>query len=687
MSTRQRMSLHGLVTASALILGSATVSAHDVYLRAETFSKPLPGIAAPGLTMWGYSACDATFTTCGAPSSPGPEISVPAGDSVLRIHLQNKLTGPGAEATSVYIPGQPKALNPHRNADDRIDSFDSQTAIDATVPYEWTGLRSGTYLYQSGSHVQLQVQMGLYGAMTHDVVCSAAPCAYAGVPYGVSRTLVYSEVDPALHSPPRAVNAMARSADGGYAPRYFLINGESYPTNALASLAPTTGQRTLLRLLNAGLENHSPELLGGYFSVVASDGAPAPTSRQQYNVLLPAAKTLDLLLVPVQVGNYSLLDRRLRLVNDDTSGGGMLAKFSVTAPLLPVATADAYQLPGESIAPLVVALPGVLGNDINPGITPLTAAVVTQPTKGVLALAADGSFTYTPASVAAAVGQDVFTYTASSGALTSSPANVTIDFIAPNHAPVAVADAPFFITNNTANITANAVSVPVTFVGSVLGNDTDPDAGNVLSVASVSALTLSGNFGTPTFAVDQGVGANAGKVTFNYPNNWVGLAAFNYGVLDNGVPALSSATTVTDYVVRDIAIRSAQTQITNVFPLSIQWQVAFRARTASTAITYQLVPSRSATASGSAICTASGSVAATITVPANTPASTVHALSSLVASTNAARNARAGCDTLTVRTAPATNVPASSGVPAHSATTGVTAALLLDQFSVFASNP
>ena len=68
--------------------------------------------------------------------------------------------------------------------------------------------------------------------------------------------------------------------------------------------------------------------------------------------------------------------------------------------------------------PLVVAAPGVLGNDVNPtsGGTPyagLSASLSRQPLNGEVRLQADGSFTYRP--FAEFFGIDSFEYVASNG--------------------------------------------------------------------------------------------------------------------------------------------------------------------------------------------------------------------------------------------------------------------------------
>src|SRR5262245_64550477 len=66
---------------------------------------------------------------------------------------------------------------------------------------------------------------------------------------------------------------------------------------------------------------------------------------------------------------------------------------------------------------------------------PLTAVLSTVPTHGVRTLKADGSFTYQPNTNFN--GTDTFTYKASDGTTSSSPATVTITVNPVNDPPVA----------------------------------------------------------------------------------------------------------------------------------------------------------------------------------------------------------------------------------------------------------
>jgi VCBS repeat-containing protein len=88
----------------------------------------------------------------------------------------------------------------------------------------------------------------------------------------------------------------------------------------------------------------------------------------------------------------------------------------------PVAVADAYNVNRNTV--LTVGAPGVLANDSDADGNPLTAAVASAPTHGTLALLADGSFSYTPAT--GYVGSDTFTYRANDGVANSAPATVTM---------------------------------------------------------------------------------------------------------------------------------------------------------------------------------------------------------------------------------------------------------------------
>jgi PKD repeat protein len=93
-----------------------------------------------------------------------------------------------------------------------------------------------------------------------------------------------------------------------------------------------------------------------------------------------------------------------------------------SVPDAPVANDDAYS--GVVNAPLAVVAPGVLANDTDADGDLLTSVLATGPVSGSLALAADGSFVYTP--TLNFTGTLTFSYQAFDGALYSNPATVTL---------------------------------------------------------------------------------------------------------------------------------------------------------------------------------------------------------------------------------------------------------------------
>ncbi|MBX0329611.1 cadherin-like domain-containing protein, partial [Oscillochloris sp. ZM17-4] len=99
----------------------------------------------------------------------------------------------------------------------------------------------------------------------------------------------------------------------------------------------------------------------------------------------------------------------------------------------PTAVDDGYST-NEDTSLTVLAASGVLANDTDPELDPLTAVLGAGPTNGDLALSSDGSFVYTP--TLNFNGNDSFTYWANDGQLNSTlAATVTLTVTAVNDAP------------------------------------------------------------------------------------------------------------------------------------------------------------------------------------------------------------------------------------------------------------
>ena len=205
-----------------------------------------------------------------------------------------------------------------------------------------------------------------------------------------------------------------------------------------------------------------------------------------------------------------------------------LATVTITVSAVndaPIAVDDSYSTNEDVV--LTIAGPGVLGNDSDVDMDPLSAMLVSGPTNGVLVLNTDGSFTYTPN--ADFNGKDSFSYKANDGSLDSNIAKVTITVNAVNDAPIAVDDS--YSTNE---------DVVLTIAGpGVLGNDSDVD------MDPLSAMLVSGPMhGTVTLNPDG---------SFNYTPalDFNGVDSFSYKANDGSLDSNIAMVTITVDAVND----------------------------------------------------------------------------------------------------------------------------------------
>jgi len=186
----------------------------------------------------------------------------------------------------------------------------------------------------------------------------------------------------------------------------------------------------------------------------------------------------------------------------------------------PVANDDAFSV--DEDASLNEPAPGVLANDTDGDMDPLTATLVTGPTNAqAFTLNADGSFNYTPA--ADFSGSDSFTYVANDGQVDSAPATVTITVNPINDPPVAVDDTA--VTNEDVQVHVD-----------VLANDSDVD-GN-LDPASVAVTT-------PPTSGSTSVNPANGVITYTKSADFNGADSFIYEVCDDGTPLPAQCDTAT----------------------------------------------------------------------------------------------------------------------------------------------
>ena len=261
--------------------------------------------------------------TTGCPNMqvPGPTLIVTEGDTVT-VNLTNNLPN-AAGNTSILFPGF------NVTTSGGVAGLLTQEAAQSTpVTYTFTASTPGTRAYYSGTQGDLQVEMGLYGAIvvlprSVPAVCStglpaAAPgnnataqaawgekdfrlaaSAYddAHTCYDREYMFQFSEMDPNIHTQAEAqVKASGTCLAGApgcslnvptepYHPAYFMINGRSMPDDMdpnYASQYPHQpyngdphmhpGELVLLRIIGQGRWQHPFHEHGNHVRILARDG-------------------------------------------------------------------------------------------------------------------------------------------------------------------------------------------------------------------------------------------------------------------------------------------------------------------------------------------------------------------------------------------------------------------------------
>jgi len=252
--------------------------------------------------MWGYA------NGAGEMQYPGPTLIVNQGDLVT-INLSNQLTVP----VSILLPGQ-GAVAAAGGAPGLLTR--EATAAGGTVSYSFTASRPGTYTYYSGTNPDLQVEMGLVGALV------VRPAGYnadtnkiayndAGSEYDHEYLFLLSEMDPRIHDQV-AAGAMSLVDNTTYFPVYWFINGRTAPdtmTPASNPLLPTQpyncmpmmhpGEKILLRMIGGGRDLHPFHTHGNHHNVIARDGrllssgAGADLAEQAFTTSVVPGSTAD----------------------------------------------------------------------------------------------------------------------------------------------------------------------------------------------------------------------------------------------------------------------------------------------------------------------------------------------------------------------------------------------------------
>ncbi|HSH13175.1 MAG TPA: hypothetical protein VLA15_05485, partial [Desulfurivibrionaceae bacterium] len=161
-----------------------------------------------------------------------------------------------------------------------------------TVTYTFTPDRPGTFTYYSGSHSDLQVEMGMIGALIvrpvgYDPMMPATWTAYgdARSAYDHEYLFLQSDMDPVIHDQVE-FGQMDRVETTAFWPALWFINGRNAPDTMGMNCEPTLptqpynimpritpGQRMLLRVIGGGRDLHPFHTHGNNFEQIARDAS------------------------------------------------------------------------------------------------------------------------------------------------------------------------------------------------------------------------------------------------------------------------------------------------------------------------------------------------------------------------------------------------------------------------------
>jgi FtsP/CotA-like multicopper oxidase with cupredoxin domain len=331
---KTRLLLAAMVTVASLaatahaaapgITGTGTAGTFNLTAQPAYLTQP----DGQSIYSWGYGCstvpaannyAPGTITTgfCSTMQVPGPTLIVAEGSLVI-VTLTNNLP-PAAGNTSILFPGFQVATS-----GGAAGLLTQEAAPGNSVTYTFTATTPGTHSYYSGTQGDLQVEMGLYGAIVvlptavpsactsglaannltaeshwgeKDFRLSTAAYDHAKTCYDREYLFQFSEIDPRIHIQAlEQVNAAGSCTAGAvgcslqvatepYHPAYFMINGRSMPDdmdpnysyqyphqpyNGNPHLHP--GEIVLLRIIGQGRWQHPFHEHANHVRILARDG-------------------------------------------------------------------------------------------------------------------------------------------------------------------------------------------------------------------------------------------------------------------------------------------------------------------------------------------------------------------------------------------------------------------------------
>lgn len=266
-----------LLAAAALVLGGTGAYGAIDGITGPTFNltaKTGYVSTADGgsYLMWGYA------NGTGEMQYPGPTLIVNQGD-VVTVNLTNQLTVP----VSIVFPGQSTVTATGGSAGLLAREA---SAGGGTVSYTFTASQPGTYTYYSGTRPDLQIEMGLVGALIVRPSTNPTTQAYnhADSQFDHEYLFLLSEMDPRIHEYV-AAGRMDLVDNTTYFPVYWFINGRTAPDTMAEANSPLLphqpyncmpmmhpGEKILMRMIGGGRDPHPYHTHGNHHRVIAREG-------------------------------------------------------------------------------------------------------------------------------------------------------------------------------------------------------------------------------------------------------------------------------------------------------------------------------------------------------------------------------------------------------------------------------
>lgn len=286
--------LGGLVVAAFLLCGATSALAKVDGVTGTTFNlMAMGGFISTGDAgshyFWGYAEGMGMMT-----QYPGPTLVVNQGD-LITVNLTNGLppaaNGAPAPNVSIVFPGQQVIAS---GGTAGLLTQEAPPDGMTVVTYTFTATNPGTYQYHSGTRPEVEVEMGLFGALIVRPAGfnPALPTAYGGASSAYSEDREYlfllSEIDPRIHDVVRRLGIAGLQNTNllsNYFPYYWFINGRNAPDTMLPPMVawlPTQpynsmpmahpGDRVLMRVIGGGRDPHPFHFHGNHAMVIARDG-------------------------------------------------------------------------------------------------------------------------------------------------------------------------------------------------------------------------------------------------------------------------------------------------------------------------------------------------------------------------------------------------------------------------------